>query len=436
LSKSVAEGKITEEQINTACRRVLEAKYDLGLFADPYKYCRGERTNTDIYTPRHLSIARKIAAESFVLLKNAGDVLPLKKQGTIAVIGPMANTRSNLLGTWCVSADLSAAATLVEGLTDVAGKNARIVYAKGSNLMADADYEKRVTGVGHTLYRDDRSAQQLLQEALEIAESADVIVAALGETSEMTGESSSRTGLNIPDVQQDLLKALLETGKPVALVLFTGRPLTLVWEDENAPAILNVWHGGSEAARAIGDVLFGDVNPSGKLTATFPKNVGQIPVYYNHKNTGRPIQEDRKFEKYRSNYLDIDNEPLYPFGYGLSYTQFEYSDVKLSATRTERDGKITASVTVTNKGKRDGAEVVQLYIRDKVGSVTRPLKELKGFEKVFIEAGKSKVITFQITPDLLEFYNYNLEQVLEPGDFDVMIGGNSRDVKTAGFTVY
>ncbi|MDR0864201.1 MAG: beta-glucosidase BglX [Candidatus Symbiothrix sp.] len=436
LAQSFKEGKITEEQINTACYRVLVAKYKLGLFTDPYKFCDTQRAKTQIYTPEHRSIARKIAAESFVLLKNADDVLPLKKQGTIAVIGPMANTRSNILGAWSVSADLSKPATLVEGLKEVSGKNTRIVYAKGSNLTEDAEYEKRSTGTGHTLYRDNQTNEQLLNEALSAAQKADVIVAALGEASEMSGESSSRTDLNIPDVQQDLLKALLKTGKPVVLVLFTGRPLTLTWEQENVPAILNVWHGGSEAAGAIGDVLFGDVNPGGKLVATFPKNVGQIPLYYNHKNTGRPLPEGKWFEKYRSNYLDVDNEPLYPFGYGLSYTQFEYSDVKLSSSTMEANGNLTASVTVTNKGQRAGAEVVQLYIRDREGSVTRPVKELKGFEKVFIEAGQSKEITFQITPGLLKFYNYHLEYVLEPGEFDVMIGGNSRDVKTIRFTLH
>jgi beta-glucosidase len=429
LAQSLKEGKITEEQINTACRRILEAKYKLGLFANPYKFCDIQRAKIEIFTAEHREAARKIAAESFVLLKNENQLLPLKRQGTVAVIGPLANTRSNLLGSWSVSADLSAAATLVEGLKSTGGKNTKIVYAKGSNLMEDAKYEERVAGAGHTLYRDNRTNRELLDEALAAAKEADVIVAALGEASEMSGESSSRSDLNIPDVQQDLLKALVKTGKPVVLVLCTGRPLTLTWEQENVPAVLNVWQGGTEAAYAIGDVLFGDVNPSGKLTATFPKNVGQIPIYYAHKNTGRPLQNGQWFEKYRSNYLDVDNEPLYPFGYGLSYTQFEYSDIKLAAHKEEW----TATVTVTNTGDRDGTEVVQLYIRDKVGSITRPVKELKGFKKIEIKAGDSQKISFRITSDLLKFYNSDLDYVLEPGDFEVMIGGNSRDVKTANF---
>ena len=277
--------------------------------------------------------------------------------------------------------------------------------------------------------------QQLLDEALATAARADVIIAALGESSEMSGESSSRSELGIPDTQRALLEALLATGKPIVLTLFTGRPLTLCWEQEHVPAILNVWFGGSEAAYAIGDVLFGDVNPSGKLTMSFPKNVGQIPIYYAHKNTGRPLAEGHWFEKFRSNYLDVDNEPLYPFGYGLSYTTFQYSDVSLSSHTISSNGSITATVTLTNNGQRDGAEVVQLYIHDLVGSSTRPVRELRGFQKVFLKAGESRQITFQITPDLLRYYNYELQHVAEPGDFGVMIGGNSQQLKSARFTL-
>lgn len=437
VGKSLREGKVTQAEIDQACRRVLEAKYKLGLFADPYKYCDVNPAKTEVYTPEHRAVARKIASESFVLLKNANNTLPLKKQGTIAVVGPLANTRSNMPGTWSVAVNLDTAKTVVEGVQAVAGANVKVVYAKGSHLISDPVYEERATMFGRTLHRDKetRSDEEMLKEALDVAKNADVIVAALGESSEMSGESSSRTNLDIPDVQKTLLKELLKTGKPVVLVLFTGRPLTLTWENENVPAILNVWFGGTEAAEAIGDVLFGDVNPSGKLVATFPKNVGQIPLFYNHKNTGRPLQEGKWFEKFRSNYLDVDNDPLYPFGYGLSYTTFEYSDVKLSSASIDAKGELTASVTVTNKGKADGAEVVQLYIRDLVGSVTRPVKELKGFEKVFIKAGESKTVSFRITPELLKFYNYNLDYVFEPGDFDVMIGGNSHDVKSARFTL-
>lgn len=437
VGKSLKEGKVTQAEIDQACRRVLEAKYKLGLFTDPYKYCDVNRAKKEIYTAENRAVARKIASESFVLLKNANNTLPLKKGGTIAVVGPLANTRSNMPGTWSVAVDLTKPATVVEGIQEVAGSNAKVVYAKGSHLINDAKYEHNATMFGRTLHRDQetRSNEEMLQEALQISKDADVIVAALGESSEMSGESSSRAEIGIPDVQKELLRELLKTGKPVVLVLFTGRPLTLTWENENVLAILNVWFGGSEAAHAIGDVLFGDVNPSGKLVATFPQNVGQIPLFYNHKNTGRPLQEGRWFEKFRSNYLDVSNDPLYPFGYGLSYTTFSYGDVKLSSTTLDAKGELTASVTVTNTGKYDGAEVVQLYIRDLVGSVTRPVKELKGFEKIFIKAGESKNVSFKITPELLKFYNYNLEYVFEKGDFDVMIGGNSSDVKSARFTL-
>lgn len=432
LKKSVEEGKVSAAAIDAACRRILEAKYKLGLFDNPYKYCDVNRPKKQIFTKEHRAIARKTASESFVLLKNEG-VLPLSKKGTIAVVGPLANTRSNMPGTWSVAAVLDNAPSLVEGLREVVGDRAKVVTAKGSNLIGDADYEKRATMFGRELHRDNRTDRELLDEALKVAAGADVIVAALGESSEMSGESSSRTNLEMPDVQRALLQELLKTGKPVVLVLFTGRPLVLTWEEEHVPAILNVWFGGSEAAYAISDVLFGDVNPSGKLTATFPQNVGQIPLFYNHKNTGRPLQEGRWFEKFRSNYLDVSNEPLYPFGYGLSYTTFAYSDVHLSSTEMSADGELTATVTVTNTGSRDGAEVVQLYIRDLVGSVTRPVKELKGFEKIFLKVGESRKVSFSITPELLKFYNYDLQFVCEPGDFDVMIGGNSRDVKKARF---
>ena len=441
LKKSLTEGKITMKTLDTACRRLLEAIYKLGLFDDPYKYCDLSRPARDIFTKEHRDAARKIASESFVLLKNEpaktgqAPLLPLQKKGTVAVIGPLANTRSNMPGTWSVAARLNDYPSLYEGLKEMMAGKVNITYAKGSNLIGDAAYEERATMFGRSLNRDNRTDKELLEEALKVAADADIIVAALGESSEMSGESSSRTDLNIPDVQHTLLEALLKTGKPVVLTLFTGRPLTLTWEQENVPAILNVWFGGSEAAYAIGDVLFGDVNPSGKLTMTFPKNVGQIPLFYNHKNTGRPLQEGKWFEKFRSSYLDVDNEPLYPFGYGLSYTTFQYSDIALSASAMGQDGSITAAVTVTNTGKRDGAEVVQLYIRDLVGSITRPVKELKGFEKIFLKAGESKTVTFKITPELLRFYDYDLKQVAEPGDFDVMIGGDSRNVRSARLTL-
>ena len=435
LMKSIKEGKVRMATLNTACRRILEAKYKLGLFDNPYKYCDVNRPKRDIFTREHRDEARKIATESFVLLKNDANVLPLKKQGTVAVIGPLGNSRSNMPGTWSVAARLNDYPSLYEGLKEMMAGKVNITYAKGSNLIGDAAYEERATMFGRSLNRDNRTDKELLDEALKVAAGADVIVAALGESSEMSGESSSRTELGLPDVQHTLLEALLKTGKPVVLTLFTGRPLTLTWEQEHVPAILNVWFGGSEAAYAIGDVLFGDVNPSGKLTMTFPKNVGQIPLFYNHKNTGRPLAKGKWFEKFRSNYLDVDNEPLYPFGYGLSYTTFQYSDIALSMPTLGKDGSVTAVVTVTNTGKYDGAEVVQLYIRDLVGSITRPVRELKGFEKIFLKAGESKTVSFKITRDLLRFYDYNLNYIAEPGDFDIMIGGSSQAVKTAKLTL-
>ena len=429
LQKSLKEGKVTMKEIDDACRLILEAKYKLGLFADPYKYCNEQRAKTEIYTPEHIKAARQIAGESFVLFKNQGNLLPLKKAGTIALIGPLGNSKSNMPGTWSVATDLNTAVTVKEGLENVAGSNAKILYAKGSNLMDDSLYEERATMFGRSLDRDKRSSDEMLSEALAIAAQSDVIVAALGEASEMSGESSSRTDIGIPDAQRRLLEALLKTGKPVVLVLFAGRPMTLKWENDNVPAILNVWFGGSEAGNAIADVVFGDVNPSGKLTSTFPQHVGQLPLYYAQKNTGRPL--GKWFEKFRSNYLDVSNDPVYPFGYGLSYTTFKYSDIKLSSTNLKGNQQLTASITVSNTGTIDGKETVQLYIRDMVGSVTRPLKELKGFNKIFLKAGESKTVTFTITPEDLKFYNGDLKHEWEAGEFEIMIGANSRDLSKA-----
>lgn len=433
LKQSLKEGKITQQQIDMACRRILEAKYKLGLFEDPYRYCNEQRSKTEIFTAAHRKEARETAAQSFVLLKNENRVLPLKKNGTIALIGPLANAAENMPGTWSVAADFKKAIPLLSGLKNAVGTGAKVLYAKGSNLTADSALEERSTMFGKSLGRDNRSAEVLLKEALAAASQSDVIVAALGEASEMSGESSSRTDIEIPDVQKELLQALLKTGKPVVLVLFTGRPLALKWENDHVPAILNVWFGGSEAGDAIADVLFGGVNPSGKLTMTFPQNVGQVPLFYNHKNTGRPLAEGQWFQKFRSNYLDVSNDPLYPFGYGLSYTSFSYSDIKLSGNAVKKGGTITASVTVTNAGTAEGKETVQLYIRDLVGSITRPVKELKGFQKISLKAGESKVVTFNITENDLKFYNSDLKFAAEPGDFKLFIGTNSRDVKEADF---
>ncbi len=434
LKKSYQEGKVTLAEIDAACRRMLEAKYKLGLFANPYKYCDESRASKSVYTPEHLAIARKTAAESFVLLKNAQNLLPLKPGKTIAVIGPLANTRSNMVGTWSVAADLTKPATVVEGLQAAAGPDTKIIYAKGSNLFADSTLEANGTMFGRKLNRDNRSDANLRAEAIQAADKADVIVAVMGEASEMSGESSSRTDISIPDVQEDLLKELVKTGKPVVLVLFTGRPLTLVWEDKNVPAILNVWFGGSEAANAIGDVVYGKVSPSGKLVSTFPRSVGQIPLYYNNFSTGRPAS-DHGFEKFRSNYMDEKNAPLYPFGYGLSYTHFAYGDVKLSASEFSAKSNVTAAIEVKNDGEDDGDEIVQLYIHQRVGSAVRPVKELKGFQRIHLKAGEVKTVRFTIDNDMLKYYNAELAYKAEPGDFDIMIGTNSRDVKSAKLTL-
>lgn len=431
LKQSLQKGKVSIKDIDAACRRILEAKYKLGLFEDPYKYCNAARVSTDIYTAEHIRAARATAAESFVLLKNQDHLLPLKKSGTIALIGPLADSKANMPGTWSVATDFNLAVTVKEGLVNALGNAANIKYAKGSNLMFDAKYEERATMFDRSLMRDGRTDKELLDEALAVANNADVIVAALGEASEMSGESSSRSELGIPDAQRQLLEALLKTGKPVVLLLFTGRPLTLTWENDHVPAILNVWFGGSETGNAIADVLFGIVNPSGKLSTTFPQNVGQIPIYYAHKNTGRPLGEGKWFEKFRSNYLDVSNEPLYPFGYGLSYTNFSYSNIQLSANELKGNQTLKATVTVTNNGNMDGKEVVQLYIRDVVGSVTRPVKELKGFQKIQLKAGASQTVTFDITNEMLKFYNADLKYDWEPGEFEIFIGTSSADVKKA-----
>ena len=436
LKQSVENGTVPMENIDKAVRRILEAKYRLGLFENPYKFNDTKREKTHIYTKEHRADARRIAAETFVLLKNDGKVLPLDKKGKVALIGPMANTASNMPGTWSVAADFSKYKTLKQGFEDALKGKAELLYAKGSNVYADPELEKAVTLFGREM-RDPRSEDELLAEALKVAAEADVIVAALGEASESSGESSSKTDLTLPDTQRRLLEKLLATGKPVVMLNFSGRPTVLEWETRNVPAILNVWFGGSEAADAIADVVFGDVNPSGKLTATMPVNVGQIPVYYNHFNTGRPKDPaNPAYQKYRSNYIDAPNKPLYPFGFGMSYTDFAYTDFTLdSDSMNSNDGKITASVTVTNTGDRAGDEIVQFYIRDVAGSVARPVKELKHFERIHLEPGKSKTVNFTITPEDLKFYNYNLDYVVEPGTFKVMVGPDSERLASLDFKV-
>ena len=432
LEKSLNEGKVTLADIDKACRRILEAKYKLGLFDDPYRYLDAKRAKKEVYTDEHRAAARKLATETFVLLQNKDNMLPLKRTGKIALVGPLANTRANMPGTWSVAAASDRYSTLLEAMRRAVGDKAEVMYAKGCNVCYDAELEKNSTMFGREM-RDDRPVDVMRDEAVRIAKQCDVIVAAMGEPSEMSGESSSRSELTILDAQKDLLEALKATGKPIVLLNFSGRATVMDWEVENIPTILNVWFGGSEAADAICDVVFGDVSPSGKLTVTMPRNVGQIPIYYNHLNTGRP--NPQWFTKFTTNYLDVPNDPLFPFGYGLSYTTFEYSPMTLSSNTMTANGSIQATVTVTNTGSCEGSEVVQLYIRDMVGSIARPVQELKGFERINLKPGESRTVTFTINADLLKFYNKDLQYVCEPGDFEAMIGPNSRDVQRLPFNV-
>jgi beta-glucosidase len=435
LKKSLEEGKVTEADIDKACRRMLEAKYQLGLFDDPYKYCDVERGKQEIFSEKNRKTARETAAQSFVLLKNEGNILPIKKSGTIALVGPLADNKENMNGTWSVAGQVDKAISLRKGLENAIGDQANIIYARGANFVSDPELEKRFSVFGKNTHRDNRSEEAMIAEAVQAAQKADVVIAAVGEASEMSGESSSRSNIELPESQRNLLKALLKTGKPVVTVLFTGRPLALKWEDENMPSILNVWFAGSEAGDAIADVVFGDVNPSGKLTMTWPQNVGQVPIYYSHKNTGRPLPDGQWFQKFKSNYLDVSNEPLYPFGYGLSYTNFDYGNLLLSADSISMDGTLKVSVEVANTGDHKGKEVVQLYTRDLVGSITRPVKELKGFQKIELAPGESKIVTFSLTADDLAFYHQDMSFYAEPGDFKVFVGPSSAEGLEADFSL-
>ncbi len=436
LKKSLNEGKVTQKQIDDACRRVLEAKYKLGLFDDPFRYIDETKPAKEILTEQRRKEAREIAAHTFVLLKNTplpggAGALPLKKSGTIALIGPLANDKTNMLGTWAVSGDPQMSIPVLEGMKNVVGNAANILFAKGANISDDTLFAKKVNVFGTRIEIDKRSPDEMLNEAIETASKSDIVVAVVGEASEMSGEAASRTDITIPESQKKLIRALAKTGKPFVLVVMSGRPLAITEENELASSILLSWHAGIEAGNAIADVLFGNYNPSGKLSVTFPRNVGQVPVYYNHKNTGRPSADNSP--KFQSNYLDAPISPLFPFGYGLSYTTFTFSDFSIDKKIMKSGEKINASVTVTNSGNYDGEEVVQLYIRDLVGSITRPVRELKGFQKIFLKKGESRKINFPISVDELKFYNYNLQWVAEPGDFEVMIGTSSEKVSKEKF---
>jgi beta-glucosidase len=431
LKKSLDEGRITVADIDLACRRVLEAKYKLGLFDDPYRYFNEERSKTEVMTPANLKAARDIASRSMVLLKNEKQVLPLKKSGTIAVIGPLGNSKGDMLGTWAMGGDQKSISTIVDGLKTIGGSSVNVIYAKGSEFSDNPKLSKTSNPLGMSSQEatgKSPTSDQLLKEALATASKADVVVAALGEPSAWSGEASSMANIGLQKVQQDLLKALVATGKPVVLVLINGRPMTLGWEHENVSAILEAWAGGTEAGNAVATVLFGDYNPSGKLTTTFPVSVGQIPLYYNHKSTGRPMDEKNKFT---SKYLDISNEPLFPFGFGLSYTAFSYGDIKLNKTELKGNERLTVNFTLANTGKYSGEEVVQLYIQDPVASISRPVKELKNFIKVKLQPNEMEDISFVVTTDDLKFYNSDLKYDWESGEFIIYVGTNSRDVKSA-----
>ena len=433
LKKSLSEKKITIQQIDHAVRLILEAKYKLGLFDNPYLYTDANRATTEVYNQEHRNFSRKIATQSMVLLENKNNILPLKPSGTIAVIGPLANNAENMPGTWSVAAVHAHSISIFKGLQEtIPGVN--FIYAKGANVDYDAKFEANAAMFGKNTYRDERPVHEILAEAVSTANKADAVILVLGETAEMSGESSSRTNISLTQSQLDLLKAIKATGKPIVTVLLAGRPLAIPELKNESNALLNAWFPGSEAGYAVADVLFGKVNPSGKLPMTFPRNVGQIPIYYAHKNTGRPLSDAAlkagTFEKFRSNYLDAPNTPLYPFGYGLSYTQFSYSPITISKSNLKGNEILKASVTLSNTGSYDGAEIVQLYIRDVVGSNTRPVKELKGFLKVFLKKGESKKLSFDINPALLKFYNDQLKYDWESGDFIIMIGTSSNDLQS------
>ena len=424
-------GAVSKAQLEAACRRILEAKYKLGLFQDPYRKVSAERAASTLMKPEFIAAARDIARRSMVLLKNERSALPLKKTGSIALIGPLANRQRDVIGSWSGAGDWKQAVSVEQGLR-AAAPGLKITYAQGTNIADDQQMIDRLQAHGGELEIDKRSSEEMIKEAVQTAQAADVVVAVVGESQGMTGEAAARADIGLPGQQLALLKALKATGKPLVLVLMNGRPLAISWENQNADAILETWFSGTQAGNAIADVLFGDYNPSGKITATFPVMVGQEPIYYNHKNTGRPYV-GVKLDKYKSRYLDAPNDPLYPFGYGLSYTTFTYGKPTLSKSTIGPAETLTVSVTVQNTGSTDGEEVAQLYIRDMVGSISRPVSELKGFQKVMLKKGESKTLTFRLAPDALKFYNNDLKFAAEPGDFQVMVGGNSRDVQMIPF---
>lgn len=406
LTDLVAQGKVKEATIDQAVRRILRQKFELGLFDDPYRYANKERQQAALLAEDHLEAAKAMARKSIVLLRNEAQTLPLsKKLKTLAVIGPLADTQKEMLGSWHGAGQAEDCVTLLTGIKQAVGETTKLLHAKGCEIVGE-----------------DRSG---FQAALLAAMEADAVVLAVGESADMSGEAASRSQLGLPGVQQELVEALVATGKPVVVVLMNGRPLAIPWIAENAPAVLETWFLGTQAGFAIADVLFGDYNPSGKLPVTFPRNEGQIPIFYNAKNTGRPFNAN---DKYTSKYLDIPNTPLYPFGYGLSYTTFEYSGLKLSETSFGPGQTLQVSVEVANTGAYDGTETVQLYLRSRTGSVTRPVKELKGFRQIELRKGESKTVTFELTEADLKFYGLDMAYTAEAGNYEIFVGPHSEDV--------
>lgn len=431
-------GEIEQKDIDNAVREVLAAKYDMGLFKDPYlRIGKAEDDPADTYAESrlHRAEARDVARRSLVLLKNQGDTLPLKKTAKIALVGPLAKAPIDMMGSWAAAGKPAQSVTLFDGMTNALGAQSTLIYARGANITDDKkilDYLNFLNFDAPEVVDDPRPANVLIDEAVKAAKDADVVVAAVGESRGMSHESSSRTDLNIPGNQRELIRALKATGKPLVLVLMNGRPLSILEEKEQADAILETWFSGTEGGNAIADVLFGDYNPSGKLPITVPRSVGQIPTYYNHLSIGRPFTPGKP-GNYTSQYFEDTTGPLFPFGFGLSYTQFSLTDMALSSTTLNKTGKLDASVVVKNTGKRDGETVVQLYIQDVTGSMIRPVKELKNFQKVLLKAGEQKVVHFTITEDDLNFYNAQLKYAAEPGKFNVEIGLDSQDVTQQSF---
>ncbi|MBR1926998.1 MAG: beta-glucosidase BglX [Bacteroidales bacterium] len=436
LEESIKEGKVSIKEIDNACRRILSVKYDLGILKDPFKYLRVTEEDKEARRAAHLSFEREMAAKSMVLLKNEGGLLPLEKKGTIAVIGPLADSWPTGEGTWTSGHrfNQNKIATLYQGLEEELGDKVNLLYARGCSLYDDEVISRHV---GEDQFRDNRSDEEMLREAVSVARRADVVIAALGENNHMSGEGACRSDLNLPASQRRLLETLLSTGKDVVMLNYSGRPTVLTWENAHVPAILQVWFGGSEEAKAVSDILFGEVNPSGRLSVSFPYNGGQIPYYYNHLRTGDPFEKDweTEFQMMLSNYFDTPNDPLYPFGYGLSYTTFQYGEVSIDDPVLRKGGEVTVAVKITNTGDRDGDETPQLYIHDLMASVARPMMELKGFQKIHLKAGESVTARFSITEETLSFYDSSLKKVSEPGDFDIMIGPDCAHVQSVRLTL-